>query len=65
MDKDKIINIIHKNMLGGLHNLGNTCCFNTALQCLYNVKKLNNHLTINETINDELNTEVGSINNIF
>lgn len=57
MDKDRIHNIINQNMLGGLNNIGNTCCFNTALQCLYNVTRLNKYLTINKTINNELNVK--------
>ena len=62
MDKDRIHDIINQNMLGGLNNIGNTCCFNTALQCLYNITRLNKYLTINETINNELNIKAEEYN---
>ena len=53
--KKYIQNILNTNMLGGLINMGNTCCFNTSLQCLYNVKELNKHL-----LSDEVDTELKS-----
>ena len=41
-------------MLGGLVNIKNTCYLNTALQCLLNVKSLNNYLLYDKDFKSEL-----------
>ena len=54
MNNTQLQHYIKRNMLGGLVNIGNTCYFNTALQCLYNVNDLNNYLLFNKEFKSEL-----------
>ena len=51
-------NILNKlKMLGGLVNVGNTCWFNTALQCLCNVSHLNHYILIDKEIESDINKD--------
>ena len=55
--KEKVI-ISYNNM--GLINMGNSCYFNTAIQCLLNIYELSNYFTSGDyekEINDRINIE--------